>query len=176
MAESLTFADEPPKAKKGGKLKRILLPLLLLVVGLGAGAAGMYFAPTLLPGLLPAASGEAGQLQPKPPAPKVSPLTYVELPNSFTSNLKGSGRFIQVKIAISTHGGPPVVEAVERHRVAIVAAVLQILAETSEDDLEAPGGRDRLTGRMRMAINDVLQRKSGVAGVDDVFLTSFVVQ
>lgn len=171
MAEALTIADEGAPPRKGRKLLRILVPVLLLMLGIAGGAAGMYFAPGLLPDLLPAA-GEA----PKPPAPKVAPLTYVELPNSFTSNLKGSGRFIQVKIAISTHGGTPVVDAVERHRVAIVATVLQVLADTGEADLDAPGGRDRLTTRMRIAINDVLQRKSGVAGVDDVFLTSFVVQ
>jgi flagellar FliL protein len=171
MAETLTVADDPAPAQKRGLLKRILLPSLLLVLGLAAGAAGMYFAPTLLPDLL-ATTGE----KPKPPTPRVAPLSYVELPNSFTSNLKGSSQFIQVKIALSTHGGTTVIEAVERHRVAIVAAVLQILAETSPADLEAPGGRDRLTTRMRLAINDVLQRKSGVAGVDDVFLTSFVVQ
>ena len=171
MAEALTVADEPAPAKKGGALKRILFSALLLVLGLAGGAAGMYFAPTLFPDIFSAEPDK-----PKPPTPKVAPLSYVELPNSFTSNLKGSDQFIQVKIALSTHGGAPVMEAVERHRVAIVAAVLQILAETTVEDLEAPGGRDRLTTRMRLAINDVLQRKSGVAGVDDVFLTSFVVQ
>jgi flagellar FliL protein len=112
----------------------------------------------------------------KPPEPQVAPLEYVELPNSFTANLKDTGRFVQVKIAISTQGGPPVVEAVERHRVAIVAAVLSILTDSTEEDLQANGGRDALARKMRIAINDVLQRKSGIAGVDDVFLTSFVLQ
>lgn len=171
MADSVTIADEPAAASKHGALKRILLPALLLMLGLAAGAGGMYLAPTLLADLLPTAAEN-----PKTPTPRVAPLSYVELPNSFTSNLKGSGQFIQVKIALSTHGGAPVTEAVERHRVAIVAAVLQILADTTPADLEAAGGRDRLTTRMRIGINDVLQRKSGVAGVDDVFLTSFVVQ
>ena len=81
-----------------------------------------------------------------------------------------------MKIAISTQGGPPVAEAVKRHHVAIVAAVLDILADTREEDLASPGGRDVLTRKMRLSINDVLQRKSGIAGVDDVFLTSFVMQ
>lgn len=153
-------------APKKGLFTRLLLPLLLLVGGAAAGAAGAIFVPTLLP-----PGGDA-----KPPEPEVAPLEYVELPNSFTSNLKDSGRFIQVKIALSTQGGQPVVEAVERHRVAITAAVLDILADTNESDLAAAGGREALTRRMRIAINDVLQRKSGVAGVDDVFLTSFVLQ
>ena len=161
MAEA---AAEPPA--RPGLIRRLALPLLLLVGGAAAGAAGAAFMPQLLPH-----AGEA-----KPPEPQVAPLEYVEIPNSFTANLKDTGRFVQVKIAISTQGGPPVVEAVKRHHVAIVSAVLGILADTQEGELTEAGGRDALARRMRMAINDVLQRKSGIAGVDDVFITSFVLQ
>jgi flagellar basal body-associated protein FliL len=167
VAETLTFAEEAQPPKKPGLLKRLLLPLLMLLAGAGAGAAGMYF----LPQVLPVPDGE-----PKPPKVKVAPLSYIELPNSFTANLKDSGRYVQVKIALSTHGGDPVSESVERHKVAIVAATLGVLADTTQADLDAPGGRDRLAGRMRIAINDVLQRKTGAAGIDDVLLTSYVVQ
>ena len=164
MADAATALPEAPP--KPGLVKRLVLPLVLLLGGAAAGAAGAFFMPTLIP----ASHAE------KPPAPKVAPLEYVEIPNSFTANLKDTGRFVQVKIAISTQGGEPVVEAVKRHQIAIVAAVLDILADSTEADLSDPGGRDKLTRRMRLAINDVLQRKSGVAGVDDVFLTNFVMQ
>jgi flagellar basal body-associated protein FliL len=156
-------AVTPPKK---GLLARLLLPLLLLLGGAGAGAAAALLIPPLLPQAGPA----------KPPAPKIAPLEYVEIDNSFTANLKDTGRFLQVRIAVSTQGGPPVVEAVERHRVAIIAAVLGVLAETGEADITAPGGREALTRKMRIAVNDVLQRKSGIAGVDEVFLVSFVLQ
>ena len=159
-------AGAPADKARPGLLKRLLLPLLLVAAGAAAGVGGAVLAPALLP-----QSGPE-----KPPAPKVSPLEYVEIDNSFTANLKDTGRFAQVKIAISTQGGPPVVEAVKRHHVAIVSAVLGILADTQEGELTEAGGRDALARRMRMAINDVLQRKSGIAGVDDVFITSFVLQ
>lgn len=149
-----------------GLLKRLMLPLLFVAAGAAAGVAGAVFAPALLP-----QSGPE-----KPPAPKVAPLEYVEIDNSFTANLKDTGRFVQVKIAVSTQGGAPVVEAVKRHNVAIVSAVLAVLADTNEGELTEAGGRDALARRMRIAINDVLQRKSGIAGVDDVFITSFVLQ
>lgn len=164
MAEAVEAPVEAP-AKKG-LLKKLLLPLLLLVGGAAAGAAGALFMPTLIP--MPAA--------PKPPEPEVAPLQYVEIPTPFTANLKDTGRFVQVKIAISTQGGQPVVDAVERHRVAIVAEVLGVLTDTTEEQLSSAGGREALTRRLRLGINDVLQRKSGIAGVDDVFLTSFILQ
>lgn len=165
MAEAAEApADTPPKK---GLLARLLVPLLMLLGGAAAGAAGAVFMPTLIP--MPAA-------EEKPPAPEVAPLQYVEIPTPFTANLKDTGRFVQVKIAISTQGGQPVVDAIERHRVAIVAEVLGVLTDTSEEQLATAAGREALTRRMRLGINDVLQRKSGIAGVDDVFLTSFILQ
>jgi flagellar FliL protein len=165
MADAAPATSELAPKKKG-LLGRIFVPLLMLLVGAGAGAGGAMFIPTLLPH-----SDEK-----KVEKPKVAPLQYVEIDNSFTSNLKDTGRFVQVRIAVSTNGGETVVEAVERHKLAIIAAVLDVLSDTSEAELGAPGGRDKLSRQMRMAINDVLQRKSGIAGVDDVFLTSFVLQ
>lgn len=180
MADAITVSEDtgPEAAKKPGLVKRLLLPLVLLLVGLAAGAGAMLVAPTYFPELFPGAApeGEGEAPAPKPRKVKQAPLSYIELDNSFTANLKDSGRYIQVKIALSTHGGEPVAEAVAQHKVAIVAATLAVLADTTQEDLEAPGGRDRLAARMRMAINDVLMRKSGAAGIDDVFLTSFVVQ
>lgn len=164
MADAAEAPDEAPPKK--GLLSRLLLPLLMLVGGAAAGAAGAVFIPTLMP--MPAAE--------KKPKPEVAPLQYVEIPTPFTANLKDTGRFVQVKIAISTQGGQPVVDAVERHRVAIVAEVLGVLTDTSEEQLSTASGREALARRMRLGINDVLQRKSGIAGVDDVFLTSFILQ
>ncbi|MCS6987007.1 MAG: flagellar basal body-associated FliL family protein [Sphingomonadaceae bacterium] len=169
MADAITVTEETPP-RKGGKLKSLLLGLGLLLAGAGLGTVGTLFAPKLLPGLFPP------EQAPKPPKPQVAPLTYVELPGSLTANLRDSDRYIQVRIALSTHGGTTVAEAVDRHKLAITAAALGVLTDTTEADLSAPGGRDRLATRMRIAINDVLQRKSGVTGIDDVLFTSFVVQ
>lgn len=168
MPDPTPSADAPPPKNKG--VKRLVLPLAMLITGAAAGAVGGILAPQFLG----STTGHAGKEA--PPVPQVAPLEYVEVDNSFTANLKDTGRFIQVRTAISTQGGKPVVDAVARHRVAIVAAVLGILSDTSEAEVESPGGRDALARRMRIAINDVLQRKSGIAGVEDVFLTSFVLQ
>jgi flagellar FliL protein len=164
MADAVEAPAEAPPKK--GLFGRLLVPILMLVGGAAAGAAGAVFMPTLIP--MPAAD--------KAPEPEVAPLQYVEIPTPFTANLKDTGRFVQVKIAISTQGGQPVVDAVERHQVAIVSEVLGVLTDTAEEELATTAGREALTRRMRLGINDVLQRKSGLAGVDDVFLTSFILQ
>lgn len=165
MAEAATVVLAEP-ARRKSLLARLLVPLLMLLVGAGAGAAGALLVPPLL----------ADATVKKPPQPKASPLQYLEIKNNFTVNLKDTGRFAQVTIAVSTQGGQPIADAVERHHVAIVAAVLDVLADTPEAMLVDADGRRRLAAAMRTAINDVLRRKAGVAGVDDVFLTSFVMQ
>lgn len=162
-APAIEFVE--PAAKKS-LLGRIMVPLVMLLVGIGAGVG----ATMVLPDMLDVAAAE------KSAKPKVAPLQYVEINNSFTVNLKDTGRFLQVKIAISTQAGQPVIDALERHEVAVVAAVLDVLADTGEDVLMEVGGRATLRRRMRIAINDVMQRKAGVTGIDDVFLTSFVLQ
>jgi flagellar FliL protein len=165
-------APGKPAGRRG--LMRIILALLLLLAGVGAGIGAAMFVPGLLPAS-PTGPAEEAPARPKV-VPKASPLEYVEIDNVFTSNLKDSGRFVQVRIAVSTHGGKPVVDMLERHRLAIISVVLGVLAEATEAELSQPGGRDQLTRQMRIAINDLLQRKSGIAGIDDVYLTSFVVQ
>lgn len=154
--------DAAPKLKRSPA--SLLIPLAMLLVGAGGGAAGAWFAPTLL-----------AVERPKP-KPQVAPLAYVEIDNAFTANLSDSGRFVQLRIAVSTNGGEPVVEAVERHKLAIIAAVIEVLGAATEADLVRTGGRDRLAGAMRRAINDTLQRKAGLGGIDDVYLTSFIIQ
>lgn len=157
--------DAPPRK---GFVRRILPPLVLILASAGLGVAGTLLVPQFLP-----ASPQPAQ--PKRP-PAIAPLEYLEIDNIFTASLKDTGRYAQVRIAISTHGGKPVLEAVERHRMAIIAATLAVLSDSAEADLNGSGGRQQLAQRMRMAINDVLQRKSGIAGVDDVLLISFVIQ
>ena len=151
---------------KRGLMQRLLLPALMLLGGVGGGFAAAHLLPPYV----------AALTAPKAPQPQPSPLQYVSIDNSFTANLKDSGRFVQVQIAVSTQGGQVVVDMVERHHLAIVAAVLDVLAATTETELQQPGGRGELARRMRVAINELLQRKSGLAGVDEVYLTSFVLQ
>jgi flagellar FliL protein len=159
---------DTPAAPKKGLVGKIVLPVVLVLVGVAAGAAGALFAPKLLP-----AAHEAKQ--PAEP-PTVAPLDYVELDNNFTATFVDSGRYVQLRIAMSTNGGKPVTDAIARHRLAIIAAVLSVVSATKESDLALPGGHDQLARQIRIAINDVLQRKSGLAGIDEVFITSFVIQ
>lgn len=160
------MADDKPKAKGGAG--KMLLTLAAFVGGTAAGGAGAVMAFAYL-GALP-----GGGAHHEAPAP--SKLEYVELDNSFTSNLVDTGRYLQLRIAVSTTGGPPVIAALTQHKLAIVSAVLGVLGDMAEADVADRAAKSRLKLKLRDAIEVVLRQKAGLRGVDEVFLTSLVVQ
>ena len=175
MAEADAKVKDAPKKKKG--LPALLVPLLACVLGAGAGGAGaaialIKFAPALLGG---SGAAHTPAAAPHDPVPE-GPLEYVEVDNAFTSNLADSGRYLQVKISLSTFGGPTAVESIEKHKPALVSAVLAALGEVREPDIESAKAKDELRERLKGVINSALKSKGEPGGVEEVFFTSLVVQ
>lgn len=162
------MSDAPvPKTKKKGRLMPILLVVAAFAGGAAAGGAGAVMAFASMPG-----GKHAAALEPKEKAH----LDYVEIDNAFTTNLVDTGRFLQLRIAVSTTGGPATVAALATHKLAIVSAVLGVLGDASEADVSGATAKAKLRRQLRLTIDTVLRQKAGVAGVDEVFLTSLVVQ
>lgn len=160
-------APKPPKSKGG--LVKILGVVAAFAGGAAAGGMGAVMAfqsmgGTSKGGHAPAASKEKANLE------------YVEIDNAFTTNLVDTGRFLQLRIAVSTTGGPATVTALATHKLAIVSAVLAVLGDLGEADVSGGPAKAQLRATLRAAIDGVLKQKAGAAGVDEVFLTSLVVQ
>ena len=172
MAEADPKLKDKPKQKG---LPALLVPLLACVLGAAAGAGGaaiavLKFAPGLGLG--------GGSHAPAAPAAAVpaGPLDYVPIENAFTSNLADSGRYLQVKLSLSTYGGADAVAAIEKHQPALVSAVLAALGEVREPDIESVKAKDALRERLKGVINSALKSKGEPGGVEEVFFTSLVVQ
>ncbi len=162
------MSDAPvPKPKKKGGLMPVLLVVAAFAGGAAAGGGGAVMAFASMPGGKGAAAPE--------PKEKAH-LDYVEIDNAFTTNLVDTGRFLQLRIAVSTTGGPATVAALATHKLAIVSAVLGVLGDASEADVSGAAAKAKLRRELRQIIDTVLRQKAGVAGVDEVFLTSLVVQ
>lgn len=160
--------QKPIKVKKGlGGIVMIAAAFGGAAVGGGGAVVGVA---TLRPGLF------GGKMAAAAPVVVATPVEYVELDNAFTSNLADTGRYLQLRIAVSNTGGPPVATALTQHKLAIVSAVLAVLGEVGEADVADRAAKTKLRATIRSAINDVLSRKAHVAGVDEVFFTSLVVQ
>lgn len=101
---------------------------------------------------------------------------YYNFTEDFTSNLKGSSSLIQVSIACSTHRDGRVIMWLKKHELAVRSAMLSVLADTPDDDIQSIEGKEKLTKRLTAAINQVLVKEEGFGGVDDVYFKTFLVQ
>ncbi len=101
---------------------------------------------------------------------------YYSFADDFTSNLKDSDALVQLSVACSTRRDYRVMVWLKKHELAIRSALLDVLAETPEADIQNSQGKDRLQKRMTAAINKVLTQTEGFGGVDAVYFKSFIVQ
>jgi len=102
--------------------------------------------------------------------------SYFTFPDDFTSNLRDSSALIQVSLACSTHRDGRVLLWLKKHELAIRSAMLAVLADTPETDINTIQGKDHLQQRLTQAINKVLTDAEGFGGVDKVYFKSFLVQ
>lgn len=114
--------------------------------------------------------------------PKIVPeeelfaTTYYEFPGNFTTNLKGSKRFLQISVGVSTQYDEAVMVNVESHQLAMRSEILTIMSEFAPDDIAGREGKNKLAESLKRGINGVLEKLEGFGGVEDVHFTSFVLQ
>jgi len=102
--------------------------------------------------------------------------SYYSFHDEFTSNLRGSGHFMQTSLAASTNYDGRVLLWLKKHELAVRSAILVVLADTSEEDAYSVAGKERLQKRLTAAINKVLTDNEGFGGVKDVYFKSYIVQ
>lgn len=169
----MSSTTAPPDAAKiteakGRGIARILFIALAFVAGAGAGGFGAVIGAGKL------GVSDGGHEAAKPGAQ--SAIDYVEIDSAFTSNLVDTGRYLQVRLSVSTVAGAAVVAAIAKHKPALVSAVLSVLGDCSENDVADRAAKDKLRGRLLAAINETLAKKGIRPGIDEVFFTSLVVQ
>ncbi|WP_420381484.1 flagellar basal body-associated FliL family protein [Novosphingobium sp.] len=190
--------DKEPKAKKkGGKMMLIIGAVVLLAVG-GGGVFGLVAAGVIGGGK--AAMKEdnhpklikKGATDPFAPAAKEGEgeggkntegdggseyrTIYFSFSEDFTSNLKGTESLVQLSIACSTRRDYRVVLWLKKHELAIRSAMLAVLADTTDDSIQSPAGKEALQRRLTAAINKVLTEDEGFGGVDAVYFKNFIIQ
>ncbi len=190
----MSETEQPVKKRGRGKKILVLGTLLLLLGGGGAGAA-LYASNAGLIGGEPApaepdrphlvlrdgvSESEAARYFSRTGDKRVDPTkfqaTYHPLGENFTSNLRDGNGFVQIGLGVSTYYDEKVVENVKLHEMAIRSAVLLALSEQESTALGTPQGKEQLKTSLRGSINEVLKKKEGFGGIDDVYFTSFVIQ
>ena len=194
MTDRRAKADQPKKSRK-------LFKLLLLGVVLAGAGGGTVFG-LMAAGIIgdqPAQAKETGpqlvlkgEEDPYAPPPEKGGesgadrvhgdggskyrTAYYSFADEFTSNLKDTDALVQLSLAASTRRDGRVLMWLDEHQLAIRSRILVALADTPEDDMYAPEGKQRLQQRLTKAVNDVLVEQEGFGGVDNVYFRTFIVQ
>ncbi len=189
--------DSKPKKGKGGLITKLLLGIVLLGAG-GGGVFGLMAAGIIGGGHEGPAEPQGPQLVRKgavdpyaPPAGKGEGegetmvygdggseyrTAYYSFAEEFTSNLQNSEALVQMSLAASTQRDGRVLMWLDEHQLAIRSRLLVEIADTPEEMILSPQGKEDLQKRLTKAINEVLEEQEGFGGVDNVYFRSFIVQ
>lgn len=192
MAEN----DAEPK-EGGGLVKKLLIfgggGLLMVAIGLGAGyfifSASQPDPSEQIEEIIErkmqereAAEAEADNATAMAKQTKDTPVDevfetiYHEFPGTFTTNLNGSRKMLQVGVGLSTQYDDTVMMNVESHQLALRSVILGAISDFSEDDVKGAEGRLRLANALRDVINTKLEALENFGGIEEVHFTSFVLQ
>lgn len=199
MSSAAATAAEAPKK---GKMKGILMMLIMAIVFAGGGVgAGLYAAGAGLAG------GHKEKVEEDPNAPKLvekegyaqeghgekktlpvgletdkSPdptkykASYYTFEQPFTANLRDSDGFTQVGLGASTFYDQKVIDNIKDNEMPIRSAILMALSQQDSFTISTPEGKLKLQKDLKTAINDVLKQRTGFGGIDNVYFTTLVVQ
>ena len=110
------------------------------------------------------------------PEEEVFETIYHEFPGTFTTNLAGSRKMLQVGVGVSTQYDDTVMMNVEAHQLALRSVILGVISDFSEDDVKGANGREKLAAALRDGINGKLEMLENFGGIEEVHFTSFVLQ
>ena len=102
--------------------------------------------------------------------------TYFEFPGDFTTNLKGSRKFLQVSVGVSTQYDEKVMEIVDSHQLALRSEILSTISDFTEEDISGSDGKKKLSERLMVVLNKKLESLDEFPGIEDVYFTAFILQ
>ena len=110
------------------------------------------------------------------PKAEVFQTLYYEIPGSLTTNLKGSRRFLQISVGVSTKYDQTILDNVESHLPSLKAVILAALSDYTEEQVTGREARKILADDIKDVMNKKLEELEGFGGVEEVLLTSYVMQ
>jgi len=162
---STTATQQPIVTVKSGRMKRILLIVLGLIVLLGAGAAGAYYYFQHKPGLGAAAK----------PAPAAPPVFFPL--ESMTVNLQSDDTMHYLRIGLTLKLPDQKAQAALTERMPEVRShILMLLSAKRPDDLAGIDGKRELAKELLETVQKTGGTPDGPARVQEVLFTEFVVQ
>ena len=120
--------------------------------------------------------GKPTKLAKKTPETNRFEYSYMQIEKEFLVNVMNSKKVMSISLAVMTHYDERVFENVKKHDFALCSAVLDILRQVPEGELNKPEFRVELARKIRDAMNTLLEKYEDFGGIEEVLYTNFVVQ
>jgi len=108
----------------------------------------------------------------------LAPAIYVPLDPPFVvsfSDGAGDARFLQLTLQAMARD-EHTIEAVKTHAPAIRNSFLFLISGYKVEDLATLAGKEKLRAAMLVAANDILEKNTGKASIEELYFTSLVIQ
>jgi len=112
-------------------------------------------------------------------APQAPKILYYKITDPFTINFlkqsKQEVRYLQIKVTLMA-SEQTVLDSADKNLPMIQDSLRMLFSEQSMESVGSVEGRRALQQSTIDAVNSVLKKETGTAGVDDVYFTSFILQ
>jgi flagellar FliL protein len=102
--------------------------------------------------------------------------SYYQLEKELVVNIANSRKVMQASVAIMTHYDERVISNVEKHSFPLRNAMLIVMSQQTEQSIVDPAFRRKLAEELKLVMNATLEQLEDFGGIEDVYLTEFVVQ
>jgi flagellar FliL protein len=111
-------------------------------------------------------------------AEKLEPALYVPLDPPFVVSFEsenGETRFVQLTLQAMARS-EKTIEAIKQHAPAIRNSFLFLISGYKVEELSTLKGKERLRAEMLVAANQIMEKNTGSAGIEELYFTSLVIQ
>jgi|SRR5882672_7600155 len=189
--------DDAPKKKKAkkeaGPMKLVIVGAIALFVAvLGAQVAAPIVNKIIAGDPAKDASAEDEQqlaladqsAEPEPaaqadaPAEKLAPALYTPLDPPFVVSFEdkaGDSRFLQLSLQAMARD-EKTIDEIKTHSPALRNSFLFLISSYKLEDLSSLQGKEKLRTEMLAAANEIMEKNTGKAGIEELYFTSLVIQ
>jgi flagellar FliL protein len=109
---------------------------------------------------------------------KLEPALYVPLDPPFVVSFEtgdGETRFVQLTLQAMARS-EKTINAIKQHAPAIRNSFLFLISGYKVEDLATLKGKEKLRAEMLVAANEIMEKNTGSAGIEELYFTSLVIQ
>ena len=160
----------PETPQSGPSMKMIIIVLVVVQLMMFGGLAAFL----IMSGALNQQSGDAPVAQ---QAEEKKEAHYISFEPAFTVNFGGpsSSRFMQVTIEAMTYD-VDTPKDITKHMPVIRNSIVLLLSSQSVESVSTLQGKEKLRKTILAEVQDILTKRVGKKGIEEIYFTSFVMQ